>query len=134
MATATKAEKKTANPKDAKATKAAATPKAETNGRARKDGLRKAQIRILQLLSKASNPLTRPEIAKKAPCDLANCTELIGSHNDDVRKANDAKHFPSLRSLGFVRVEVHDIDGKDVFHHSITATGRKALEKALKAE
>lgn len=113
-----------------KATKAKA--KAERNGapRAKKDGLRKPQLRILSALKKSSRPMTRTDIAKKAPVDQAACVEYIGSHDPDVRKANDSKHFPSLITLGLVKAEQHDVDGRDTVMYSLTAKGRQALEKA----
>lgn len=111
-----------------KNTAAVATPAASaTPGAKKKDGLRKAQVRILQYLSKAKSAQPRKVIAEKAPCDLANCTELLGSHDATKRAENDAKHFPSLVTLKAVKVNVTEDQGVT---YEITATGVKMLEKA----
>src|SRR5690242_1633048 len=85
-------------------------------------GLRAPQVRILQALAKSGKPLSRKEIAEKAPVDLAACVEYIGSADPAIRKANDVKHFPSLVSLGLVKEERHE--GEPVTY-AITAKGRK---------
>ena len=93
-------------------------------------GLRKPQVRILQALyASRGNPLTRPQIAAKARVDYASLTEYIGAHDDVVRIKNDELYMPSLRSLKLVKVEQHDVDGKDTVVHTITAAGVKAAAK-----
>ena len=99
--------------------------------KAPKDGLRKPQIRILQVLAKGK-ALTRGQISEKAPVDNAFCTEYMGSLNEEVRAKNDAK-YPCLLTLKFIKAETHDIDGKDTVMYSITAAGTAGLAKALKA-
>jgi hypothetical protein len=102
-----------------------------TNGVSRKkEGLRKPQVKILACLNKAGRSLPRSLIASKAPVDLAGCCEWIGSPKDEVRKANDVKHFPSLITLGFVKPEVDEEHGNV---YSITKSGQKALLAALEA-
>lgn len=113
----------------AKKTTKAAAPKEK----AKKDGLRKPQVRILAALARNKAALTRSQIAEKAPVDAAACVEYIGSADEAVRKANDVKHFPSLISLGLVKIEQRDVDGTDTILHTITAKGRTELEKAAKA-
>lgn len=107
--------------------KAAPAPKAEGEPKPKvaevKTGLRKPQIRILLAMLAAPKPMTRKAIAEKAPVDQAACTELIGALDENVRKANDAKHFPSLLSLGLVSAEKVDQDGKDVILYSLTTKG-----------
>lgn len=95
-----------------------------------KEGLRAPQIRILQALSKSKTPLNRAEIASQAPCDVASLTEQLGSLDEAKRLVNDVKHFPSLLSLGFVKSDT----GESGVVYSITANGRKALEKAAGKE
>lgn len=112
-------EKKTPTKKTAPAAKAPAEPKAK------KDGLRKPQERILKALAKKDG-LTRKEISEKAPADLAMLNSYIGSHNPDIRAANDAKNFPCLLTLGYVKAQQHE--GEPVTY-VITAAGRKAAEK-----
>lgn len=128
--TKTTAAKKATSPKTAKAKKAPAK-KATTKAPAKKkDGLRKAQIAILKYLAKQSTPKTRTQIAKGAEVDSAGCTEWIGSTKDEVRLANDEKHFKSLVSLKLVKQGQHDVNGKSVIAYSITATGKKQAAKA----
>lgn len=107
---------------------------AERAPRARKEGLRKPQIDVLRCLSKAREPLSRKQIAEKAKTDLAFLTSHIGSHDEETRKANDKKNWPSLLGLGFVRSSTEEIDGRQTIAYEITATGRKALAKAEKGE
>jgi hypothetical protein len=63
----------------------------------------------------------------------------VGSHVGQVdpvkRAACEARSgAASLLTLGFVRVKLLDIDGKKERAYGITASGRKALEKAEAAE
>lgn len=108
--------------------------KAESNGhstpRRRKEGLRDPQVRILACLAKSSSPLSRGQIAEKAPVDLAFCTSYIGANDPEVReRLAEQRGYKSLIGLGYVKVEKRE----EGTVHSITASGRKALEKA-KAE
>ena len=113
-----------AKPAAAPAKKAAPTPKtAGSNG----SSLRKPQARILLALRKAGKGLTRSQIAEKANVDNAGCVEWVGSADDSIRKANDAKHFPSLVSLGYVKFGNND--GSAAAVYEITAKGRAAAEK-----
>ena len=109
-----------------KAAKKAASK--ESAPRSKKDGLRAGQVRILKALSK-KDLMGRVEIAQKAPVDVANCVELIGSHDEDKRAANDVKHYPSLITLGFVKPEQHDVNGKDTILYRITAKGKTEASK-----
>jgi outer membrane biosynthesis protein TonB len=111
--------KKPAASKKAKAT----SPK---EPRAKKEGLRKPQVRILAALRKANKPLTRSEISEKAPADLAWMNSWIGSNDDSIRAENDKK-FPSLLSLKMVKFAAAEDESKTAYE--ITAIGRKALEK-----
>jgi hypothetical protein len=108
------------------APKAAAAP-APAKKEAKK-GLRQPQVRILAALKKAGKALSRADISQKAPVDPAACVEYIGSNDADVRKANDAKHFPSLISLKLVKFANPDEGAATVYE--ITAAGTQALEKA----
>lgn len=130
-ATSTAAPKKPAAPKASpkKSPAAAAPTEGGTPGAKKKDGLRNPQIRILQCLAKLDKAMTRAELSEKAPVDVATCVEYLGSHDPDKRAANDAKHFPSLLTLGYVKLEEHDVDGKNVRMYAITANGRKAVAK-----
>jgi hypothetical protein len=102
---------------------------AATATREKKDGLRKGQARILRYLAKAPNGADRNLISAKAPCDLANCVELIGSHDPEKRALNDVKHYKSLISLGYVKAEAKEVDGRTKIIYTATAAGKKAAEK-----
>jgi outer membrane biosynthesis protein TonB len=123
---AAKAEVKADKPvKSVKAAKAEV--KAE---KAKKDGLRKSQVKILQCLANAGKAMTRAQIAEKGGVDTAGCVEWIGSHDPDVRAANDAKHFPSLLSLGLVKFGPQDdVGGRTVPTYEISAEGKTAAAK-----
>lgn len=94
----------------------------------KRGGLRAGQIRILRLLAK-KDLLNRKQIAEKAPVDVFNCVELIGSHDEQKRLANDEKHYPSLVSLGLVKPEIHDVEGRDKILYRITAKGKAEASK-----
>lgn len=136
-ATATPKAKKTAAPKNAapatKPTKkaAAAAAPAEKKApapRAKKEGLRAPQERILKTLLAGES--TRKQLAEKATFDVTMGTEYLGSSDDEVRIKNDTKHFPSLISLGFVKAEEHeDSEGRKQTFYKITAEGKKAAAK-----
>lgn len=109
--------------------KTESTPKGKPAAETKTNGLRKPQIRILLCLNKSAKPLTRSQLAEKAPVDAASCVEYLGSHDADIRKANDTKHFPSLLSLGYVKIEEEEQDGRSIMVYSISANGRKILSK-----
>ena len=90
--------------------------------------LRAPQQRVLVALAKATEPMTRKQIAEMAECDLAGLSGDLGSSDSVKRKAADAKYFPSLLSLKLVTAK--DADGGIVY--AITAKGRKVAEKAEK--
>jgi hypothetical protein len=92
-----------------------------------KPALRAAQQRILATLAKADKPMTRAEIAEAAKCDQAGLVEMIGSPDPKKRAANDAKHFPSLLTLGLLKEGEPTAEG--TVRYVITAKGRKAVEK-----
>jgi len=135
------AKKKAAPKKTAKAPKPSpATEKAqeaaekgdkkEPKPKAKKGGLRKPQIRILKFLATAKEPHSRATIGENAPCDVAGCTEWIGSPDDVKRLANDEKMgFKSLITLGFVKGAERTIgEGKKArLVYTITAKGKKAV-------
>jgi hypothetical protein len=87
--------------------------------------LRAAQVRILAALAKATEPMTRKQIAEAAETDLAGLTEWIGSSDDAKRKANDQKWYPSLITLGLVKAKAAD----GVTTYTITAKGKRAAGK-----
>jgi DNA-binding MarR family transcriptional regulator len=131
-----KTAKSTKSAKAAKSTngakgKAAKSTKAAAKGA--KSDLRKAQVRIIQTLAK-SKALTRAELSAKAVVDSASLTEYVGSLYDDVRVANDRKHFTSLLSRKLVKAEQHDVDGRDVVYFSVTSAGKKMANNLPKSK
>lgn len=132
-----KAAKKTAKKKAAKkggkkAVKKTGT-KAKKTPRAKKEGLRKPQVRVLAALEKASRALNRAEISAKGEVDLAMLNSYIGSHDDKVRAKNDKNVCLSLLTLGYVKTSAAEEEGHGVYY-KITATGSTALKKAKEAE
>lgn len=121
--TAAKKTAKTAA-KTVKATAEKTAPAAKKSA----DVLRKPQVRILKALAKSGKPLARKAIAEKAGVDEAGCVEWLGSPDATKRKANDAKHFPSLVSRGLVRFGEPAEGGAATYE--ITAAGREAAKKA----
>lgn len=114
--------------KTAPAKKNTKAAKVASPGRAKKEGLRGPQVRILKALAKAKGPMSRDVLAAKAPVDVAACVEYIGSTDDAVRKANDAKHFPSLISLGLVKPVV--TEESRAMAYEITVKGKTEAAKA----
>lgn len=125
-----KATKKApAAPKAAeKSTKKAPAPAEKKEEKKEPGGLRKPQIRILQALAKRDG-LDRNEVAELAPCDVATLVEYLGSHDPARRAANDAKHFPSLLTLGLITAKKEDADGRDKIRYYLTAKGRTQAGK-----
>jgi hypothetical protein len=101
--------------------------------RPKKEGLRSPQVRLLQALSLAGKALSRKEMAIKAKVDVSSCVEHLGSMDDEKRKKNDEKHWPSLITLKHVKWKaVKEEDGTEEIKFEITADGKKALNTALK--
>ena len=86
--------------------------------------LGKAQHAVLTALSKKDG-LTRAEISAKTEIS-SGFTSLLGHSDPEKREAQ------SLLAKGFIKVGIHDVDGKNVAQYSLTAAGRKALEAANK--
>lgn len=118
---AKKAAKKAAKKSAAKV----ATP------RAKKEGLRKAQVAVLGILAKSAKPMTRAAIAEKGSLDQASLTGYIGSTDEDKRLDHDKRYFVTLVTLGFVK---HVIQQGEAVGHMITDKGLKALAAAKAAE
>lgn len=122
-----KAPKKAAVKKaPAKAKKEAKPAKAEKAPKD-KSGLSKPQVRILQALAKAGKALDRKQLASKADIDGT----LIGNAAGYLDPEINARpvHANNLVNRKFVKIETHDIDGKDVTTFTITASGKAALAK-----
>lgn len=126
--------RKAAAPK-AKEEKAPTAPsKNGTAPKAKKEekAIRKPQLRMLVVLSKLKRAISLRELAEKADVNYGGCTILIGSLNEQKRKENDARYFPSLVSLGLVKVEYHESnksEGKQDVRYTISAKGKEAIQK-----
>jgi hypothetical protein len=97
--------------------------------KAKKDGLRTPQVRILKALAKSDAGLTRGQIATKAKIDPAMGHYLGASDPAKVAEYSEKYGFPSLLSLKYVKAEQHDVNGKDVILYFITPQGKAALTK-----
>lgn len=120
--------------KPRKARKAKPEVKSETNGkpRARKEGLRLPQVRILKALP-AGRRLSRAQIIEKITQDgkATAIGDALGCKDPELRKARDASvGYKSLLSLGYAKQVDLDHDGRAETVYESTAAGRKALEKA----
>ena len=116
------------------ATKTKAKTVETTGGRKKKAGLNKPQVRILGALAKAKAPFNKGMISEKAAVDPAWVGPNVGLV-DPERRAEREKidGRPSLITLGYVKHKMVPLDNDRVDNvYEITASGRKALEKALK--
>lgn len=121
-AAAAKKGAKKAPAKAAKTAKKAVKKAPAAAPAAKKGGLGKPRLAVLKALAKASKPLTRSLIAEKTGIG-SGFTSLLG-HSDPAKREER-----SLLSLGLIKAEQHDIGGRDTIVYSLTAAGRKALEK-----
>lgn len=113
-----------------KATKPAPAAKTETNGAAPKKDLRDGQVRILKALLKAGRSLTGSDLAAKAEVDPSLIGNLAGYRNAEINAR--PVHAQNLLNRGFVKFVQGEKDGRETTEYTITAAGRKALEKASK--
>lgn len=99
---------------------------------AKKAGITVPQLHVLRALSKAPNGLTRPQIAEKVKVTMS-MTDHLGpvfvEDNAGVEKRNG---FATLVGLKFVSCKMEDDNGRDSVRCTITAPGKRALEKAAK--
>lgn len=87
--------------------------------------LGKPHVKVLSALAK-KNGLTRAEISATTEI-TSGFTSLLG-HLDPAKREEG-----SLSAKGYIKPEIQDEEGKNVVRWSITASGKKALEAALKA-
>jgi len=135
---ATKSENaKTTKGKSSKAAKASPSKngKAKVPGprkeRAKKEGLRDGQVRILHVLSKAKGAMPRAMLAEKAKITVGWACNFIGPTDLAKRKVTEERTgFPSLMSLGAVKA-VRDEELNEN-QYVITATGKKLLANVVK--
>jgi hypothetical protein len=97
--------------------------------------LRKPQLRLLETLSKLTEPISRPDLAMQSGVDAASCTTWIGSNDEKRRLANDErKKCKSLITLGYVKV-IHPKSKDDgPVKYVISPAGKSALAKAQKQQ
>lgn len=100
-----------------KAKKAAAPKAVASNG-----DLTKAELRVVSVIAKAKGPLTRKQVAG-AVAKLG-----IACYNDRI--SNESKTYAKLIAGGYVKQDTLEIDGVKEVVHSITAKGKKTVEKA----
>jgi hypothetical protein len=88
--------------------------------------LHKYQVSILQYLSKSARPIPGMRLSQKLKISSANITGFAGPQS--AAQVETEWPFPALDSLGYVTVEVHDVNGRDVRLYTITPCGRKYLK------
>lgn len=105
-------------------------PTTTTKAPAKKSGLRKPQLRILEYLSEQDKPKTRKEIAKQSKIHQPQMTQYLGAVDKETRKKNDTLIFPSLLSMGLVKAtsEKKNKTGRSVTTYQITVKGKKAVK------
>ena len=116
--------------------------KAHRNGggtRTKKEGLRPAQVRILDALAKVANGgcIIRSQIGERAGVSVGWLSVHIGQADLMKRAASEAKYgFPSLLTLKLVKDHIRGGFSGDVRKercYEITVAGVEALEKVRKA-
>ena len=129
--TTKKAPKYKKTPKAKKATK---KPVKKERDPREKKLMGKNHILYLSVLTR--KPLTRKQAFEATGLkDPSTSSTYLGRTDPDVRAADEKKWgYTSLQTLGFVKAQIDDMDGKDVITFSLTAAGRKALEDAKKAK
>ncbi len=102
--------------------------------RAKKEGLRKPQIKILKALLASKGPLSRRRIAEAISADPTRITDVwdpIGTTTEEDQPAQDERlGYRSLMSLKFLRRKELELDGHKEVVFELTPAGRKAAEKA----
>lgn len=107
-------------------------------GRAKKEGMRKAQVRILRALGKAGVPLSKLQICEKVAKEFPTAakftawmTDPIGGADPEARKVAEEKNgYPSLLTLKYIRsLKSQSEEGdREVTVYEITALGKKTLQ------
>jgi hypothetical protein len=87
--------------------------------------LRKPQIRILKCLADG-RARTKPQMRKDSGV-LQGFARIVGAHNEEIRARNDVNIYPSLITLGLVRIEKMDVGGQDIHVYEITAKGKRVV-------
>lgn len=123
---------KTTTTVEPKGTKKAAKVPTEKKERVKKEGLRKAQITILSVLSKSKKPMTRTQIAELATTvDKTKVGDYAGPRSENQTEKAAAKwNFPNLYELDYVTCAGEE--GVRGWVYEITPKGREALKEALK--
>jgi hypothetical protein len=95
------------------------------------EGLREGQVKVLAAIRNARGPLNQQRIAEEVGMHVSQVGRYVGAHDPAKRAANEAElGYPSLLTLGYVRiVDVVD-DGIDETGHALTAAGKQALKEA----
>lgn len=111
----------------AEAPKAAAS-KVEFTADGRRKTLRNPQVELLTAVGEAKGgTMTRKDLADK--CPGVGLSEHLGTLDGTKNK-----YTVGLVEQGLVKQKVEDVEGKDVVTLTITAAGRKALEKLAKTK
>lgn len=116
-----------------KAAKKPAKPATKRAPRAPMEGLRKGQVRILHEINKSkSGMLDRNQCSQRAKCTPGWVFQHLGATEPKQRAITEKRAgYKSLLTLSYVRTHVLKTDDRDVRVYEITASGKKALAKAL---
>lgn len=115
-----------------KAKEAKGKEKAEAKPRAKKEGLRPAQVKILQLLSKAPKGLTKKAMVEQGGMEPTSLGCYLGLRDDEQRKALEEKTGRvALIDLKLIKEEVDDELGYVYF---ITPAGKEKMKEMDKAQ
>ena len=99
----------------------------DSGARTRKEGLRPAQVRILEALARVDGVLSRAMIAQEAHVSPGWLSDFVG-HVDPAKRVAREAHtgIVSLLSLGFVCERILDIDGKKERAYQINTDERRS--------
>lgn len=106
--------------------------------RARKEGLRVPQIRVLQVLTKSKGPLSRSAISVKCGNKTTVVVGRAVGYSDPARRAtfeqtkdgggSPGSPCPSLLTLGYVKERELDVEGVSETVLELTPKGAKAFQ------
>jgi hypothetical protein len=98
----------------------------EKTEKGKKSGLRPAQVKVLELLKKG-DALTRTQMYSALETS-AGLNGVLGYNDPERRARADQEGYPSLLTLGYIRIKEAEVDGRKTNVYEITPKGKAALE------
>ena len=97
--------------------------------------LRKPQAAILVSLMRSRRKYhTRAQVAELSQVDPTKIGDYAGPRPENqTPKARERYNFDNLVELRFLKVETHDIDGRDKMVYTITPKGRDRAKQEAKS-